>query len=156
MEEKTGYDVLLEEIKNDDLVYGKERKERESKIKNLKLRRKNTKKSVLKVSISTGILALVTIGGCKLFEEKPIEVVATELISDAKLNETDNGKTISGKMTEQELLDYIEEHDLSLDDIREETISSLKARRIDAEFGMEKVERENPAVFEEESKSMSK
>ena len=160
MEERTSYDILIDEIEKEEKAYAEKlktrRETRENRVQNLKLKKRNLRKVIAKTSIGTGILALVAIGGCKLFEDKPIQVVATELISDANLNETDNGKTIYGKMTEQELLDYIEEHGLSLDEIKEETISGLKIRRIDSEFGMEEVERANPAVFETESKGKSK
>ena len=133
------------------------RKERQQKrVNNLKLRKANLRKQMAKLAIAGGGLVLVAIGASKLFEEKPLTVVTNELLADANLYMTDDGKTVDGQMTDQELLDYIKEHGLSLDDIKEETISSLESNFIDSEFGMEKVEKANPEVFAEENKGISR
>lgn len=158
--EKTYYDELIENIEDENKAYAEERKElkerKSTRIKNLKIRKSNIRKHILLAGVSGIGLALATIGASKIFEEKPLQVVADELLADANLYETENGKSVAGKMTDQELVDYIKEHGLSLDDIKEETISSLKSNMINTEFGMDKVEKANPAVFEEESKGMGR
>lgn len=158
--DKTYNDALIENIQNDEMYYEKERlarKERQQKrISNLKIRRANLKKQIFKTIIAGGGLVLVAIGASKIFEKKPLQVVTDELLADANLYMTDDGKTVDGQMTDQELLDYIKEHGLSLDDIKEETISSLESNFIDSEFGMEKVEKANPEVFAEENKGISR
>ncbi len=158
--EKTYYDELIENIEDENKAYAEERKElkerKTTRIQNLKIRKSNIRKHFLLAGVSGIGLALATIGAPKMFEEKPLKVVTDELLADANLYETENGKSVAGKMTDQELVDYIKEHGLSLDDIKEETISSLKSNMINTEFGMDKVEKANPAVFDEESKGMGR
>ena len=158
--DKTYIDALIENIEEENMYNEKAylaRKERQQKrVNNLKLRKANLRKQMAKLAIAGGGLVLVAIGASKLFEEKPLTVVTNELLADANLYMTDDGKTVDGQMTDQELLDYIKEHGLSLDDIKEETISSLESNFIDSEFGMEKVEKANPEVFAEENKGISR
>ena len=158
--DKTYNDALIENIEEENLLYANERafkkETKQSRINNLKLRKANLRKQFAKLVIAGGGLVLVAMGASKLFERKPLQVVTAELLADADLAMTDDGKMIDGQMTDQELLDYIEKHGLSLDDIREETMASLKSNMINPEFGMKKVEQANPEVFQEESKGISK
>lgn len=154
--EKSYYDILIENIEEDNRAYAAERAARkelkQNRIKNLKLRKDNIRKKL----IIGSCFALVVAAGARLFEKKPITVVTNELLADADLYTTENGRNISGTMSEEELVDYIENHGLSLNDIKEETVSRLKSESINPEFGMDKVQRANPEVFEEESKGMSR
>ena len=153
--DKTYYDGLIEGIEESNREYAAERQakkeEKIEKVKNLKIRKKN----IAKVFAGAGV-AVALITGVVVYENRPINVVTNELMSDANLNRSDNDKPIDSHMTSDELLAYIEKHDLSLEEIEKAVSHRLSYAMIDQEFGMEKVQNANPEVFQEEGKSIGK
>lgn len=149
----SAYDDMIDMIKIDEETYAMERQMRnEKKVKNLKIRRKNTIKAIT-IAIAAGAgLSLAAVGCSKFVKGQPLRNVADELLSDAGLFMTDDGRDIPGQMTREELVDYIEENNISLDDIKDKVESRLKFDGIDVEFGMDKVMNANPDVFKEETK----
>ena len=155
------YDDMMAMVEIDDETYAKERQLREErrakKVKNLNIRRKNMIKA-LAVALAAGAgLSLAAVGCSKYMEGQPLRNVTDELLSDAGLFITDDGRHIPGKMTREELVDYIEENNIELDDIKDKVESRLKFDGINVESGMDRVMDFNPDVFEEETKGgMSK
>lgn len=81
------------------------------------------------------------------YENQPIRVIVNELVTDAGFEETDNGKTISGKMTQEELVEYAIKNELSIEQIEEELNKYSKQNRLDYDFVQEKVEENNQGLF---------
>jgi hypothetical protein len=155
------YDDMMAMVEIDDETYAKERQLREEKrakkVKNLNIRRKNMIKAIA-VALAAGAgLSLAAVGCSKYMEGQPLRNVTDELLSDAGLFITDDGRNIPGKMTREELVDYIEENNIELDDIKDKVESRLKFDGHNVEVQMDRIMDANPDVFEEETKGgMSK
>lgn len=98
------------------------------------------------VIVTSAILA-VTLVKSNQYEKKPVKVVVNELVSDAGFNQTDNGKKIDGKMTQEELANYAIENELSIEQIEAELSKFSKKNGLDYEFVQEKVEENNQGLF---------
>lgn len=154
------YDDMIEISKigeDTDRKLRAERMERERKrhARNLRIR-----KNAIIILIS-GAALVGAVGAYSKYENKPIRVVTTELMTDAGFKRTGDGRRIDDKMTEEELVDYIKSYNLSEEEIRASVIKDLKYEGISVEFGMDKVEKANPKVFNndsinEENKSMGR
>lgn len=81
------------------------------------------------------------------YENRPIKIAVNELISDAGFNKTDDGRTIDGKMTQEELANYAIENGLSIEQIENELNKFSKKNKIDYDFVQEKVEESNQGLF---------
>ena len=82
-------------------------------------------------------------------------------MTDAGFKRTGDGRRIDDKMTEQELVDYIKANNLQESEIRTSLTKDLKHEGIDYNFGMDKIEKTNPDVFNqsevlEETKGMGR
>lgn len=154
------YDDMIEMNKLDE--------ETDRKIYNEKRERRN-KKNIRNIQIRKTAFAVIAgsvilIGGIESvhkYESKPIRVVTTELMTDAGFKRTGDGRRIDDKMTEQELVDYIKANNLQESEIRTSLTKDLKHEGIDYNFGMDKIEKANPDVFNqsevvEETKGMGR
>lgn len=154
------YDDMIEMNKLDE--------ETDRKIYNEKRERRN-KKNIRNIRIRKTAFAVIAgsvilIGGIEAvhkYESKPIRVVTTELMTDAGFKRTGDGRRIDDKMTEQELVDYIKANNLQESEIRTSLTKDLKYEGIDYNFGMDKIEKANPDVFNqneviEETKGMGR
>lgn len=81
------------------------------------------------------------------YENQPIRITVNELVTDAGLELTDNGKKISGKMTQEELVDYAIKNELSIEQIEEELNKYSRKNHLDYDFVQEKVEENNQGLF---------
>ena len=156
--DKTYNDGLIESIEEENKAYAEElqarRERRESSVKNLKVRKSALRKKIAKF-ILVGTISAIGIGAVYAYANDPERIVSSELLADAGLTITDNGKKADGQMTEQELIDYINKNDVSMEEVVDRVTDSLNWNDVDLEYGMEKVESANPEVFEE-GKGISK
>lgn len=156
--DKTYNDGLIESLEEENKAYAEElqarREKRESSIKNLKVRKSAFRKKIAKF-VLVGTVAATAIGATYAYANDPERIVSSELLADAGLTITDNSRRADGQMTEQELIDYINKNNVSMEEVVDKVADSLNWNDIDTEYGMEKVESANPDVFEE-GKGMGK
>jgi len=109
--------------------------------------KKNTHnfKGYLKLAVLVG-MTFVLVKTVK-YENQPIRVVVNELTSDSGLNLTDDGRTINGKMTQEELANYAISNGLSIEQIEEELEKYSKKQNLNYEFVEEEVEKDNEELF---------
>ena len=105
-------------------------------------------KSISKVALATlGLVGLVALCKESSYENKPIKIVTMEMASDSGVALTDNGRKIDGKMTQEELVNYAIEHELTIEQIEEEIANYSKKEMLNKEFVQEKMEEDNPEIF---------
>ena len=149
--DKTYNDGLIESIEEEKIAYAKEleakRERRENSVKNLNIRKSAFRKRVGKL-LFVGTVAAMAVGATYAYANDPERIVSKELLADAGLIDLD-GKQANGEMTREELLQYIDEKDVAMDEVMKSVTDHLKKEDIDITFGMDKVENANPDVFEE-------
>lgn len=101
--------------------------------------------------IAMGIGAVVAIKKFSNYQNRPIKIVINELSSDSKLNLSENGKTSTGNMTRDELVDYIIDHNLTENEINNAIDDFVSQEKLDSEFVQNKMQESNPEVFNEEN-----
>lgn len=102
-------------------------------------------KGYAKIAILVGMtFALIKV--CK-YENQPIRIVINELTSDSGFNLTDDGRTIDGKMTQEELANYAISNGLSIEQIEEELVKYSRKQNLSYEFVEEEVEKDNEELF---------
>lgn len=117
-----------------------------------KERAKETRNSVCIVLASTFLMSAVGIAMVRHdnpYENRKIHAVTRELMSDANLLTTDNGRPIDGTMSKQELLDYIDRNRLGVEDIERALKQDLRLQLLDVGFGMDKITELYPELFDE-------
>lgn len=111
----------------------------------------NNKHTISRITKYT--LAALAVGGFIMlykestYENKPIKYVVNEMALDSRLELSDNGKVFSGKMTQEELVDYAIKHELTIEQIEEEIQNYSRKTHLDNEFVEEKMEESNPEIF---------
>ena len=149
--DKTYNDGLIESIEAEKLEYAQElaakRERRENSIKNLSVRKSAFRKRIGKL-LFVGTIAAMAVGATYAYANDPERVVSKELLADAGLVDVD-GKQATGQMTREELLEYIDKKDVSMEEVMQSVNNYLEKEDIDIDFGMDKVENANPDVFEE-------
>lgn len=149
--DKTYNDGLIESLEEEKLAYAKElaakREHRENSVKNLKIRKSAFRKRVGKF-LFVGTVAAMAVGATYAYANDPERIVSNELLADAGLIDL-GGKQADGEMTREELLQYIDNKDVAIDEVMKSVTEHLKKEDIDVTFGMDKVENANPDVFEE-------
>lgn len=149
--DKTYNDGLIESIEEEKIAYAKEleakRERRENSVKNLNIRKSAFRKRVGKL-LFVGTVAAMAVGATYAYANDPERIVSKELLADAGLIDL-GGKQANGEMTREELLQYIDEKDVAMDEVMKSVTDHLKKEDIDITFGMDKVENANPDVFEE-------
>lgn len=124
---------------------------KKAQAKQIAFRRKITKLAVyFGAGLFFGVNVFTIIQQSK-YENKPIIKIVRELKSDANLIVTDNGKLISGDMTKEELLKYVQDHNVPLEKIRDQLAKSLAKDGIESEKINDRIEKGNPEVFNEEN-----
>lgn len=117
------------------------------------VRMPNNKKSNFKgyaklgAIMTASLISAITLVKYIKYENQPIRVTVNELVSDAGFELTDNGKVISGKMTQEELVEYAIKNELSIEQIEEELSKYSEKRNLDYDFVQEKVEENNRGLF---------
>ena len=149
--DKTYNDGLIESIEEEKIAYAKEleakRERRENSVKNLNIRKSAFRKRVGKL-LFVGTVAAMAVGATYAYANDPERIVSKELLADAGLIDL-GGKQANGEMTREELLQYIDQKDVAMDEVMKSVTDHLKKEDIDITFGMDKVENANPDVFEE-------
>lgn len=149
--DKTYNDGLIESIEEEKIAYAKElaakRERRENSVKNLNIRKSAFRKRVGKF-LFVGTVAAMAVGATYAYANDPERIVSNELLADAGLIDL-GGKQADGEMTREELLQYIDNKDVAMDEVMKSVTEHLKKEDIDVTFGMDKVENANPDVFEE-------
>ena len=102
-------------------------------------------KGYLKLAVLVG-MTFVLVKTVK-YENQPIRVVVNELTSDSGLNLTDDGRTISGKMTQEELANYAISNGLTIEQIEVELEKYSKKQNLNYEFVEKEVEKDNEELF---------
>lgn len=142
------YDDLIDMSKIGTDTDTKIREERKARMEQRRIRKLQIRKRAL-ILIAGGVILSGGITAAIHIHNKPINKVTRELTSDAGLNLTDDGRKISGEMTEEELLTYIQAHDLTEESIEASVERFLTHEGFDVDFGMKKVKNANPSVFSE-------
>lgn len=110
----------------------------------------NLKQMAIYAGVSlVAIAAIVLIKKGIDYNNKPINKVVRELAADSGLYETDNGKKISGNMTEEELLRYKEEHNLTDEELVEALAKFAHQSGYEPDLLLQKIYETNPEVFSE-------
>lgn len=146
--EKSYYDGLIENIEADNENYALETANRNKvRVRNVRIREKRTQQ-ILRRGL-TGIALAVGFTGIIVSNNNPVNKVRTELLADAGLAMTDNGKSIDSQMSGEELAAYIDDHNLTLEQVRDALVAKLKWDMMYSEENMEMIEKTNPEAFEE-------
>lgn len=74
----------------------------------------------------------------------PLNVATEELAIDTEMILTDNGRTIDDKMTKQELIDYIDQNDLSDEQLVDALVNYAEKHDINARTLLDKAQEANP------------
>jgi len=95
------------------------------------------------------LLGLTTIALVKLykFETQPIKIVTNEITADSGFILTDNGKTITGNMTQEELANYAIENNLTIEQIEEQLSKFSNRENLDYDYVLEEVKEDNEELF---------
>lgn len=140
----------IEEIGPDNLEYSKGLNYKKNQREKTKIKFRN--KAIIK--IAAGVVLVGGLSALLMDSNKPVNIVATEMVSDAGLYKTDDGKKIDGKMTREELLEYIETHDLSSDEIEKAVRKFLKQEMVaNIDNALEKIDNNNPGILELEEEN---
>ena len=125
----------------DNREYNREQR-RNERIKNLRIRK----------AIFGVIGAVVVVGGISSLishNTNPVTKASNEVLSDADLNILDNGRQADSHMTREELAQYVDEHNITLEELSNAVGAKLKWDGLYSEDNMEKIERLNSEAFEE-------
>ena len=141
---------MEKEIEIMDFV--KKEQNRRNMEKNLVNNKQNDRsKQALKIKayLKLALLAGISFSLIKLYkyETRPIKIVVNELTSDSGLNFTDEGKTINGTMTQEELANYAIEKGLTIEQIEEELNKYSEKRNLDYDYVEEQVKTDNEELF---------
>lgn len=131
----------IDAITIDNREYNREQR-RIERVRNLKI-----KKAIFKV-----IGAFVLVGGISSLishNTNPVNKAANEALSDAELNILDNGRQADSHMTDEELAQYVDKHNITAEELSEAIGVKLKFDGLYSEDNMEKIERLNSEAFEE-------
>lgn len=138
--DKFNYDVLTQvEMSNRNVAHFNEIKERQVTRKTFNF------KGYAKLAL----LGVTTFALVKLykFETQPIKIVTNEITADSGFSLTDNGKTITGNMTQEELANYAIENNLTIEQIEEQLSKFSNRENLDYDYVLEEVKEDNEELF---------
>ena len=130
----------------DNREYNKQRKQ--ERIKNLQIR----KRKMRCVLVAMGFIGVI-FGAKWASHEHAVGKASGEVLSDAGLNILDDGSLADSHMTEEELAQYVNEHNITLEELSNAVGSRLKWDALYSEDNMEKIENLNSEAFEEATKN---
>lgn len=125
----------------DNREYNREQRRME-RVRNLKIKKiiTNTVGGLVLVAGFVGLISHNT---------SPVNKAANEALSDAELNILDNGRQADSHMTDEELAQYVDKHNITAEELSEAIGVKLKFDGLYSEDNMEKIERLNSEAFEE-------
>lgn len=99
--------------------------------------------------IKLALLGLTTLALVKLcqYENRPIKIVVNEITADSGFNLTDNGKKVTGNMTQEELANYAIENNLTIEQIEEELNKFSSRENFDYDLVLDEVKEDNEELF---------